>query len=204
MPRPFQIDPSVGIVYHKSFGFPSGAAQTATIIAGVAYARCSRYLIKILSTLFALTLCFSRIFLGLHFFTDILGGIAVGFLLVIIYLKVFPLIKKSWDIFALGLSILLFLLGGVKMLPKVGMLLGIAAGLRFSKQTQVPTSWTARLITLFFVIAGTFLLIYVGKTYRSIKPFTTCLAGFWFTHLGNFLALKAHAFANRLDKNDLN
>jgi membrane-associated phospholipid phosphatase len=98
MPRPCHIDPSVGILFFKSSGFPSGAAQTATIIAGVAFAKCRRSIYKMLAVIFALFVCFSRVYLGLHYFTDILGGIAVGIGLLAIYVKLFPLVDKYWEI----------------------------------------------------------------------------------------------------------
>lgn len=190
LPRPCHIDALTSILYHKSFGFPSGAAQTATIIAGVAFAKCRKKIYKVLAVLFALFFYFSRIYLGLHFFSDILGGFVVGICLLLIYLKLFPLIEKHWEKFAFSLSTFFFFLGGLKMLPQVAMVLGIAIGLLLAKRTKLSSSQFTKILTLFNVIFGTASLIYLGESYSSIKPLMTFLAGLWFIHLGSYLTEK--------------
>ncbi|NGX45425.1 MAG: hypothetical protein K940chlam2_00579 [Chlamydiae bacterium] len=187
MPRPCQIDPSVAILCLKSFGFPSGAAQTGTLIAGAAFVKCRHMGYKIAAAIFALFLYFSRIYLGVHFFTDILGGIAVGIGLIFIYVKLFPLIEKHWAKFAYLLTALLFLIGGAKMLAVGGITLGIGIGLQLSRGQKLPSSRPTRILTLFTVLIGTYGLIYLGLTHTAIQPLALLLAGLWFSHLGSLL-----------------
>ncbi len=187
IPRPCHIDPSVGIICYQSFAFPSGAAQTAAIIVGIAYAKCRQNITKIIAGLFALFLCFSRVYLGLHYFTDILAGIVVGIGLVILYLKLFPLLEKHWTKFAFGLSVLCLALGGMKMLPQAAMILGIGVGLWLGKNNTLSHSKQIRILTLFVVIIGSSGLLYLGETFPYIKPLATLFAGFWFTYLGSYL-----------------
>lgn len=182
-PRPCHIDPLVGILCSPSYGFPSGAAQTATIIACAAWAKCKNNTLKVFAIVFALFLCFSRIFLGLHYFTDILGGIGVGIILVILYLKLFPLLEKHWTLFSCALAILVFILGGAAFLPQATMILGIGLGLFFSRNNKPATSRLARSLTLLGVVLGSSLFLYLGDVFVNFKPLATFLAGFWFVSL---------------------
>lgn len=190
LPRPCQVDPLVGIVCYKSFGFPSGAAQTGTIILGMAFMKRQSNICKMFAVLFALFLYFSRVYLGLHFFTDILGGVVVGAVLVWVYLKFASFIERHLDKCAFGFSALLFFIGGANMFPQAGMTLGLSLGLMLTKETELSTYWSRRIFTLFSVLLGTFFLLYLGEIYPSIKPLMALLAGFWFTYLGSSLVEK--------------
>lgn len=137
LPRPCQIDPLVGLLAFRSPGFPSGAAQTAAIVAGVVWIESNRKLYQYLGFIFALFLCFSRIYLGAHFFSDILGGILVGSSLLIIYYYVFPWIEKKRKSRLIVFSFLLALACGSKFLVQTGVALGVATGLLFEKGEHV-------------------------------------------------------------------
>jgi hypothetical protein len=189
-PRPCHIDPLVSIIFSKSNGFPSGAAQTATIIAGLALMKCQKNIYKILAVVFALFVYFSRIYLGLHFFTDILGGIVVGIALLIIYKKIFPFIENHWVKFAIGLTALSLVLGGGKIPPQATMTLGIAIGLWFARQPELSSSWSSRILTFLIVIIGSTLFMYFGQTHPSIILLATFLAGLWIVYLGSYLLNK--------------
>jgi undecaprenyl-diphosphatase len=87
MPRPNHLDPAIGLLKPTSFGFPSGAAQSAVLLGGILILEGKRWWRFIVGPLFALNLCLSRIYLGVHFPSDILGGLLVGFFLLWIYNK---------------------------------------------------------------------------------------------------------------------
>lgn len=184
LPRPCQIDPSVGILCFQTFGFPSGAAQTGTLIAGIALSKCRSSWLKIAGVLFGLLLCFSRIYLGVHFITDVLGGIAVGTGLLWVYLMLFPKIENHYAKFAFCLTAI-FLFGEKSMLSHMCISLGIGIGLLFIEKWELPKSWTLRFLTLLFVLAGTALL-----NRLSIKAVEMTLMGFWFTFFGNKMIMQ--------------
>lgn len=87
-PRPFILDPDVAVVTMNSkFGLPSGAA-TGSVIIGYLISR----LVKgtkgiILGFTYFSLLSFSRIYLGVHFFTDIIAGWIIGLISIFLYIK---------------------------------------------------------------------------------------------------------------------
>ncbi|WP_426997765.1 LssY C-terminal domain-containing protein [Pseudarthrobacter sp. N5] len=85
-PRP---DRSLGLLTENSFSFPSGHTLTATVVGGLAaYLLCRTVksyigrLMIVLATLAAVLLVgISRIYLGVHYPSDILGSLALGLFL---------------------------------------------------------------------------------------------------------------------------
>jgi len=81
-PRPdnyLNIDPWLDTL-DPSFGFPSGHAQLAVIIWGFIFLRSNNFYIKIISLFLLLTISFSRIYLGVHDISDVIGGMIIGIL----------------------------------------------------------------------------------------------------------------------------
>ncbi|AEF80594.1 phosphatase PAP2 family protein [Leadbettera azotonutricia] len=83
-PRPYNLDPSVGMALESSYGFPSGHAQNSLCLwvpimswAG-SRKKESRLAIWISAIILMLLIAFSRLYLGVHFPTDILGGWIIG------------------------------------------------------------------------------------------------------------------------------
>ena len=111
LPRPCQIDPTIGLLCDSSPGFPSGGAQSAILIAGVICLESSSRFFKFLAIIFALLLCFSRVYLGVHYPTDILGGLVSGGILLFVYARLFPVCARHWQGYALVLPGALWILG---------------------------------------------------------------------------------------------
>jgi len=82
LPRPFDADPSVGMAFEPTFSFPSNHAQTAAVFWGaiaVLFRGPWRLAVGILPPLLV---GLSRIYLGVHYPTDVLGGWTIGALMV--------------------------------------------------------------------------------------------------------------------------
>lgn len=78
VPRPFVFDPSIAILEVGGWSFPSGAAQTAIWLPGL-FLLYTDYRLKWWGAVsFAFLLSFSRVYLGVHYPLDILGGWIVG------------------------------------------------------------------------------------------------------------------------------
>lgn len=193
LPRPCQIDPLAGILCSRSPGFPSGAAQTATILAGLVFIECKRALYRGLALAFAFLLCFSRVYLGLHYPIDILGGIAVGSALLLIYSKGFPLVEKYWKLLALLFPFFLLLLGGLFSLPHAWVVyiffatLGVAAGLICCDKMKVREDKSLRGWRACSVIGGLAALFVLKHFVPALGVLWSFGEGFWLSFLGGWV-----------------
>lgn len=79
-PRPFMIDSTIELIVKAPYGFscPSGHAGTAFALAfTLYYADCPKF-IKHLAFVWAFLIAFSRLYLQVHFPTDVLLGAILG------------------------------------------------------------------------------------------------------------------------------
>ncbi|WP_147267951.1 phosphatase PAP2 family protein [Spongiactinospora rosea] len=78
-PRPAWIDPRVeALTGERSFGMPSGHAQTSVVATGVGARVLDRPAAWWGAFAVAALICLSRVHLGVHFPTDVLGGLLIG------------------------------------------------------------------------------------------------------------------------------
>ncbi|MCD4672800.1 MAG: phosphatase PAP2 family protein [Anaerolineaceae bacterium] len=88
-PRPYWIDERVNVFFQSetSFGLPSGHAQNAASVWGVFAANLKKGWRRYLVIAIIFFIGFSRIYLGVHFTSDVLLGWLVGGLLLLAFLK---------------------------------------------------------------------------------------------------------------------
>jgi len=89
-PRPFELDPTVKLHEAEGYGLPSGHSQSAVVVWGTIAAGLRRTWLWIVAILLMVLIGFSRIYLGVHFPTDVLGGWAVGAVFLAAYLALEP------------------------------------------------------------------------------------------------------------------
>jgi len=146
-PRPFEYDERVrAIVEATGGGLPSGHAQSTVVVWGFLAAKFRRTWLWIVAGLLMVFVPLSRVYLGVHFPTDVLGGCLIGALLLVGYLWLQPraeaLLEKGGLAWQLGLAVVVPLVLLVIMLPvaddsiisAMGVLLGGGVGLALERQ----------------------------------------------------------------------
>lgn len=83
-PRPYDLDPAVGMDRESTFGLPSGHAQNSTVLWGSAAPLFRVPWGLVLALALPLAVGLSRIYLGMHFPTDVLAGWAIGAVFVLL------------------------------------------------------------------------------------------------------------------------
>lgn len=140
-PRPFQYDSRVQALVHASGGgLPSGHTQSAVVVWGSLASQVRRRMVWILAGFLMIGIPVSRLYAGVHFPTDLLGGYILGILLLVLYLQ-FVLKVEVWLIqkgliWQMGLAILLPILficvnpkGSFNALNAASVLIGFAPGI---------------------------------------------------------------------------
>jgi len=140
-PRPFQYDPRVKpLVPASGGGLPSGHTQGAVVVWGYLAARVRQAWMWGLAGFLMIGIPMSRLYLGVHFPTDLIGGYILGAVLLVVYLQFASkaeawLVQKgiAWQLimatFLPIVFILISLAGAVNSLNAAGILLGFAPGI---------------------------------------------------------------------------
>ncbi len=110
-PRPFEYAPQQvhPLSPASGYGFPSGHSQDAVAIWGYLATQLRRTWFWVVALTLILLIALSRIYLGVHFPTDVLGGLLFGVLLLLAYLwlepKVEPWLRASGLAWQLGVAL---------------------------------------------------------------------------------------------------
>lgn len=142
-PRPYNLNPSVKIGNTTGPGIPSGHAQQSLVVwAALALWRKNR-LFTFCAVLFILLIALSRIYLGVHFPTDILGGWLIGSVIIILLWPAFDKIEKliqninEYIITAVSVvipTLLAFIVASKWSVMSMGAFSGFCAGLIIEKK----------------------------------------------------------------------
>lgn len=199
LPRPYLANPEIiPLVSEKGlYSFPSGHAQNAFLsFAPIAWFLKKRW-VTLLAVMMIFLIGFSRIPLGVHYPSDVLGGWLIGALYVWLFVKWQEPIagwvsnlntaKKIVLVFLTALllgSVLVFF--GPKDNPLSWQLtalqLFLSANIGWILQNrfvgfEAGGSWTRRLLR--FVLAAP--VIFFSFHYSKAQPWLVTLAGFWLT-----------------------
>jgi membrane-associated phospholipid phosphatase len=140
-PRPFEYDTRViPLVHAGGGGLPSGHTQNGVVVWGYLAAQVRNKKTWVLAAFLMVAIPLSRLYLGVHFPTDLLGGYLIGAVLLILYVQIEPKVEHRlaqsnirWQLsVAIGVPIGLILLipeGARYALSAAGVMLGSAPGL---------------------------------------------------------------------------
>ncbi len=94
-PRPFVLDPTVRLHHHGATGYgaPSGHSQSAVVVWGVLATQFRKRWLWIVAISLMILIGFSRVYLGVHFPTDVLGGWTVGAVILAAFVVLGPRIE---------------------------------------------------------------------------------------------------------------
>ena len=174
-PRPFDLDPTVQRHFSgaEGYGLPSGHAQNAVVLWGTMAVCFRKAWLWGVAILLIFLIGFSRIYLGVHFPTDVLGGWAVGAVLLGIYVAVGSRIEAwlkrlelRWQLVLAVVVPLAFLLlhptAGVATPAAVlmGMGVGIALMPRIAPFSATGSAWQCFLRFLVGIVGVA--IVYVG------------------------------------------
>ena len=185
-PRPFNYDPRVKPLGHAGGGgLPSGHTQNAVVIWGYLAVRYGKIIGWIIAGFLMIGIPLSRIYLGVHFPTDLFGGYLLGALILILFFWLVPrlekwLVKKgfAWQlVLSLVLPILLIFLNpaGNRYVPSmVAALMGVSAGFvlerRFVRFSSDGLIWKRTI--RYFLGVGVLFVLWGGLriAFSTIEP----------------------------------
>lgn len=211
-PRPYFIDPTVAKSFVSYYGLPSGGAMTSLFLAIILIATWKKKWAWIVGISYTAIISFSRVYLGVHFPTDVIGGWIVGGALAYLFLKYTPVIEKKLDQFSdtkiywisQGIGVLFyFLMQGIWGLYFTGAAMGLGAGFYFAKKAGIEEiqlkNFKERIISVILAIAGVILLIYPLELYKKSISYSLTAAvsfcgyyimGVWLMFLFPYLRMK--------------
>jgi len=189
-PRPFLIDPSVTVIFENGFGFPSGHTQQAALFFGLLIFYVRKWWVIIPSALWVGLIGLSRMYLGVHYPTDVIGSICVAGAILFVHRQLVLHDKNLWNsatrlplfLAVFFGSILAIVVVPAKDMVSSGALVsGFVAGLLTTPVVIAPLSsnWIERFkiaaitgaVLLLFFVGLKFLFPKYGEDYFMIFSF---------------------------------
>jgi sphingosine-1-phosphate phosphatase 2 len=188
LPRPFWVEEGVRQLHKETnlgYGFPSGHVMGATTIWGYFIFRHKKLLLSIIGVFIIVLIALSRLYLGVHYLTDVIGGLVMALIILGVFFlfddKVQKLISGKKGIKML-LSTLPLLLLTIYRTPDsfklVGTLIGLLFGYtllgeRYRYTVNVPLVWQIikivtgfSLLILLQTVTALFLINGLGQIVR--------------------------------------
>ena len=179
-PRPYDLDPSVGRADPGlGYGLPSGHAQNAVVIWGGLAAWRRSTLAWVGATFMAGLIGLSRIYRGVHFPTDVLGGWIIGAVLLVVGLNYARSIAARVSRWPLAAQIGLALAGPALLaaafpdrgaVTAMGALAGAGSGFAITVRRLRPDAGGALWQRVVRLLAGLLVLLGLYLGLRTIFP----------------------------------
>ncbi len=199
-PRPFDLDPGVRLHEASGYGLPSGHSQSAVVAWGVLATEIRKAWLWAVAVLLMVLIGFSRVYLGVHFPTDVLAGWAVGGVVLLLYVLLRQPVERWITRTGLAGRLVVAVVGPLALLllfptdgavSPVASLMGVGVGGLLTAE-YVPFSaegpLSQRLVRFLAGVAG-LLIVYLGLSavfpgpgeplYFALRVVRYVLVGFW-------------------------
>jgi membrane-associated phospholipid phosphatase len=142
-PRPFELDDSVRLHDAEGYGLPSGHSESAVVVWGTIAAEFRKRWMWVVAVSLMVLIGFSRIYLGVHFPTDVLGGWMVGAVVLLMYIalgrRFEAWLKRAGLVVQLALAVvvplaLVLLRPTDTTIAAMGVLMGAGAGVALTRR----------------------------------------------------------------------
>lgn len=172
-PRPFLLDPSLALVKIENiYGLPSGAALVSSCFLGYLTLNWKTTSGWIFACTYVLLMCLSRVYLGVHFISDVVVGVLIGALLAYIGYRAIPRIEKwlyhqTWATIAL-ISIFAPLMLLIPYITTASVQattilivssLGLIMASKWELLLPTSTHWVRGIVRALIVTAGSFAIL---------------------------------------------
>jgi membrane-associated phospholipid phosphatase len=211
-PRPFQYDPAVKmIIDEKGGGFPSGHTQGTVVVWGYLTSRFRRPWLWAVGAIMVVVVPLSRVYLGVHFPTDLLGGYVIGAVLLLLWLRLEPPIEKwltqkdlLWQLgAAVGAPlflILIFIARETYIVGPAGTLMGLGVGIVLERRWlgfEADGALSSKALR-FLLGAALLMAVQGGLAYAFsfmgaetlFRFFRYLVTGFWISYVSPWIFLK--------------
>lgn len=134
-PRPSTEMPNIALIHPTSNGFPSGGAQSSLFLGALLFYYGKTRAAKAVAVAYVLLVSYSRIYLGVHYPLDVLGGWAIAAVLAWAFIEYEGVIEKFLKkqrypvllVMSIAIPVMLtFFIAGISYL--VGAMIGIGLG----------------------------------------------------------------------------
>lgn len=185
-PRPFQYDPRVQKLWETTgSGFPSNHTQGAVVVWGYLATQFRRRWLWVLAALLMVLIPLSRVYLGMHFPTDLLGGYVLGVAILLLYLWGRPGAEERlerWGLAGqLGLAFVapIFLafccpIGDEASVTAAATMMGLGAGFVLERHWvgfRTAGSWWKRATRFLLGVVGLFVLRFgLSVAFSGLTP----------------------------------
>jgi membrane-associated phospholipid phosphatase len=155
-PRPPMVSAEVHPLFHsEGYGIPSGHTAMSMMVWGYLAWHLRQRVFRLIVVGYVMLQAFERMYSGVHFPQDVIGGILLGLILLIVYRQVEDKVATKWHkarpivqwLVPLGLGVVGLLLFANSQskneLTSIGILLGSGLGIAFENQVvhfQPPTT----------------------------------------------------------------
>ncbi|MBN2044571.1 MAG: phosphatase PAP2 family protein [Anaerolineales bacterium] len=137
MPRPYWVDPAAARFSSPAggYGLPSGHSQTPISIFGLLAAEFNKRWLTIAVIFVVFMIGLSRIYLGEHFYIDVLAGWTIGGIVLFAFIKLAPAVSQWFHQKSFGVKV------GAVFAYSIGIILIAAIVVAIPHDYQLPQEW---------------------------------------------------------------